>query len=594
MNTVAVRFPLATRPGLLLTLITMAAAGFRFYGLDWGVPYHHFQADEYLALTGSDQLRHNADAAAESAKFFIYPVLPKELHGFLVGLYEWLRHPLDLSVRADQTTLILVGRLISAVLGTATVPVVFVAARRLGGATAGLLAAALMAASVEHIRGSHFFTSDISLTFFCALALAAFVAVADSGRPRAYVAAGLAVGAALSCKYTAAFLFLPLAVAHVLAPNRPDLRAPWSAWGRWLGLGAAALLIASAVFLLTNPLIFGHPAKFVSDVYEGIVTPNFGDTGPIWTRQFADVQHLWAYWFTNLLPWGLGPAFTIAGLLGIGWALWRGGRTGWTLASYVLAYYAIAAQATTPYIRYILPLVPALAVAAGALGHAVLHRRHARWRLPATAAVVSVLGITWLWAIAYMNVYAQEDSRVQAAEFIQERIPHDAHVLVEPSQNTPPMGAYFTAPVFHQDYIGWGPHTVRTDYYNLYTLDVYASMYYQAVSPEAKRRYIADRLKMVDYIVMDDTFVEFYEHLHGSEHAPVREYYADLFAGRLDFRLMRAFQVRPSLFGWEIHDESAEMTFTLFDHPQVYVFMRQPGSRRTAPPPKPGGANDTR
>ena len=38
---------------------------------------------------------------------------------------------------------------------------------------------------------------------------------------------------------------------------------------------------------------------------------------------------------------------------------------GWTLAAFVLAYYAIAAQTTTPYIRYTLPMTPGLAVAAG-------------------------------------------------------------------------------------------------------------------------------------------------------------------------------------------------------------------------------------
>jgi hypothetical protein len=145
------------------------------------------------------------------------------------------------------------------------------------------------------------------------------------------------------------------------------------------------------------------------------------------------------------------------------------------------------------------------------------------------------------------------------------------------------MGSYRVDPQFFTEYIGWGATTVRKDRYLLHTLDVYRHLYDGSITPDAKRQYIRDRLALVDYIVMDDTFEEFYEHLHGPEHAPVREYYRDLFAGRLGFDLMRRFKVHPSLLGVEIPDERAEMTFSLFDHPTIYVFKRQADSRSVPP-----------
>jgi hypothetical protein len=54
----------------------------------------------------------------------------------------------------------------------------------------------------------------------------------------------------------------------------------------------------------------------------------------------------------------------------------------------------------------------------------------------------------------------------------------------------------------------------------------------------------------------------------------MKRYYDDLFAGRLGFQLDRTFKVYPSLFGWEINDDAAELTFRLFDHPRVFVFRR--------------------
>ena len=166
--------------------------------------------------------------------------------------------------------------------------------------------------------------------------------------------------------------------------------------------------------------------------------------------------------------------------------------------------------------------MPALAVAAAILSVDTLRRWPARWW--AVAATLCVQVLTWGWALAYLNVYRQQDVRIQAARFIDRRIPAGSRILVEPSHNTPPMGTYLYEPALFTDYVGWGPHTVRHDRFALHTLDVYRHLYDGPLSPDAKRQYIRDRLALVDYIVMDDTFEEFYQHLHGPEHAPVREH----------------------------------------------------------------------
>jgi hypothetical protein len=76
---------------------------------------------------------------------------------------------------------------------------------------------------------------------------------------------------------------------------------------------------------------------------------------------------------------------------------------------------------------------------------------------------------------------------------------------------------------------------------------------------------------------MDDTFVQFYHHLPASTHGVVKQYYDDLFAGRLGFELMRTFKTYPALGGVEINDDAAELSFRLFDHPRVFIFGRRQG-----------------
>ena len=185
---------------LLLSFITAAGAAVRFYGLGWGAPYYHFHIDEHFVFAGALAIRADFFEAANSAKFFMYSPLPMY---FLIGLleaYERIAHPLNVALKQDGITFMILGRSISAALGTATIPLVYLIAERVSGRVAGLVAAALTAAGVLHLRDSHFFSVDVSLTFFSILAWLFLMHVAGSGAIRSYVAAGVAIGAAIACK----------------------------------------------------------------------------------------------------------------------------------------------------------------------------------------------------------------------------------------------------------------------------------------------------------------------------------------------------------------------------------------------------------
>jgi hypothetical protein len=185
-----------------------------------------------------------------------------------------------------------------------------------------------------------------------------------------------------------------------------------------------------------------------------------------------------------------------------------------------------------------------------------------------------------MYALAYMNIFRQPDSRLEASKWLVENVAPGSRILVEPSQNTPPMGRYYTGTNFYDDYVLWGGDSrrqaerERNDYYHLYTLDAYRYLYADRYDDEEKGRYIASRLAQADWIVMDDTYLRWYQHLPASENAVLKQYYKDLFNGKLGFALVKDFKVRPSLCGWNINDDSAEFTFALFDHPHVFIFRR--------------------
>jgi hypothetical protein len=275
----------------------------------------------------------------------------------------------------------------------------------------------------------------------------------------------------------------------------------------------------------------------------------------------------------------------VLGLVGVVWLFFRRDPRAVVVASFAIIYYAVAGHTVAPMIRYTLPLAPTLAVAGGVLSADWLQRSRSAM-LPRIVVGATVLA-TAFYAVAYMNVFRQPDSRVEASRWLLENVPRDAKILVEPSQNTPPMGGYFTNTNIHNDYVLWGGVTrreaerERNDYYHLYTFDAYRYLYADRYDDAEKRRYIDSRLAQVDWIVIDDTYTQWYQRLSASDNARVasdatvvKQHYTDLFDGKLGFALVKTFKVYPKLFGVTINDDGAEFTFRSFDHPRVFVFRR--------------------
>jgi len=566
------RSPISSPAAVALSLLMVLAAALRFYGLAWGAPYYHFHIDEHFVFVGAERLRVGMRAAAESQKFFMYGPLPMHLLNGVVWLFQRIHPPLVLTAFHDQVIYMVMGRAISAAFGTATVFLAFLIGRRVSSPLGGILAAALLATTVIHIAESHSFRVDVTMLFFATLAWLFALRIAEEGRPRDYLVAGLAAGAAIGSKYSAAFIFGVVALAHVVNPRRPSAWNDARGWLQWTARGLSALAASVAVFVVVNPMAFLYFAKFRQDVQEQIVNPVVtGAVRPIFMAQFTDVQPQ-LYWLTTNFWWSFGPALEIWGLLGILWLVWPRGRVTAVAAGYPVLYMLTAAGTKTPMARYTLPLAPAFAVAAGAFSDALLRRP--RLRAAAMAATAIVVAATGFYALAYMNIYRSTDARLAASSYLAANVPAGARVLVEPSHGIPPTGKYLETPNFYFDYVMWGARRERHDYYAMYTLDTYVYLYGDGASPAQKQQYITARLGLADFIVMDDFYVQLYEHLPADRYGVVRKYYDDLFAGRLGFDLIKTFKVYPSFLGVTINDDRAELSSRMNDHPRIYIFKR--------------------
>jgi hypothetical protein len=564
---------------LLVAIATAVGAAFRFYSLGWGAPYFHFHMDEHYVFMGADLLRRSPESAAMSPKFFMYSPGPMYVVNAIRAAYESVVAPLDLTRQQDQVTYMLLGRAFSATLGTLTIPLVYLIASRVASRMAGVIAAVLLACSVIHLRDSHFFTVDISLTFFSALAWYFLIRVVQRGDRRFEIGAGIAFGLAVVSKYTAVFLAPLVLLAELLSPASPRTVRPLAAWVRPLLRTAAIGVLAVATFFILDPLVLQYFDKFMLDVREQIAAPHLTGTTAMYAAHFVGIRPR-LFWFTNLLWWSVGPVLEVASIAAIAWLVVRRDRLALITAAFPIVYWLVAGQSPAPFVRYVLPLTPALAVVTGVAFSDWLQLANVALRRLAAAGAAVVLTSTALWALAYMNIFWTPDARLTASRWLMQNVPANAAVLVEPTHNTPPMGSYVTNVDFYGDHVIWGAfdhprgEAERHDYYRLYALDTYRYLYDRTLTDEDRRQYIDRRLAAVDWIVMDDTYTQWYEALDAEEYSVVKEYYRDLFAGRRGFELVRTFKVYPSLFGRDINDDSAELSFRLFDHPRVYIFRR--------------------
>ncbi|MCJ7752408.1 MAG: glycosyltransferase family 39 protein, partial [Armatimonadetes bacterium] len=210
--------------GLALTL--------RLAGIHWGLPnqlhYFSYHPDEIFLLLPSFGFAQGD----WNPLFFNYGTL----YIYLVGLPAVVLGlvPDPASFPAGLRSLYLEGRIITALLGSATVLLLYLALRRESHWLA-LIAAAFLATCPLHVVTSHYATVDVPATFFLTLAFLFALRGAKRADARAALPVGLAVGLAAATKYNAGLFLLPALLAPLLAGQKA--RAGW-----WFILPAGALV----------------------------------------------------------------------------------------------------------------------------------------------------------------------------------------------------------------------------------------------------------------------------------------------------------------------------------------------------------------
>ena len=187
----------------------------------------------------------------------------------------WLAHP-SLWFFVQALALDLFGdsigglRMLSALLGTLTVPALYVFARPLYGRAAAIIAAALLAGYHLHVHYSRIGLSNIADPLMIVLTLTAFFHGYRTRAPAAFALSGVLMGLAQYFYFSGRFIpVLVLVLLVYLAAT--DRRALFTLW-QPIGLLAAGFLLAAGPLL---HYFIAHPDVFIGRLVEhGLFQPD--------------------------------------------------------------------------------------------------------------------------------------------------------------------------------------------------------------------------------------------------------------------------------------------------------------------------------
>ena len=390
-----------SKAGLVALAIFVIALGFRAIGLGWGLP----NENRLYTLHPDEPINIGYSRGIEPARldftsdFYNYGTL------FLTST----RISSDIALTATgatedsfegQRAMLLGPRWYGAILGalTATAIAGFFALRGrwIAAWTSGLLVAVGTGLTVH----SRFGTVDVPATAFLTFGILAAASAYDSTHSRRWVLwAATLVGLATACKYNMALGILGVFVALGTLPKEK----------RFL-TGALAFALFFGVFLIGTPGVILEPQAFKRD-FQYELTHSASGHGLV----FEGTTSGFLFHLSNLVV-AMEPLTLLAGIVGLGLAVRAKMSWVWIVLAFALPYYLLIGRAEVKFFRYVLPLVPLIAMGFGEFLEQVA--AHAKGQRFAVVGAILGVGMTLMHSLPLAAGMARSDPRDQAGAYL--------------------------------------------------------------------------------------------------------------------------------------------------------------------------------
>lgn len=411
---------------LILAILTLLAFGLRIWGM-WANLPDVPNTDEYQMILPSLRIGYGNLAVTNGYPPLTNFILFFEYTAFygLGHLLGWFSSPIRFAYQivADPTPLYLIARTTMALIGAATIPLLYLIGTTLYSRWVGLLAALFLTFDFVHAMLSKVAKVDALMVFLICLSFLYSARVLDKGRMRDYLLAGLFAGLAMAAKYNAILVVVALLVAHVI--HSRQAKKPWPqilmATPLWLS-GLCALF----GFWLGYPHIILDPSMFWQGLQRYSVDFFWSWLG------YEGAPPGWNYYPWIALRTAYGLPLQLLVWFGVFAAVYRHkGRDILCLTMPILVYLMMS-RFTVNQPRYFLPATPFLLILAAKL-LVDLTGKVSVARSRQLSAILALLLVALPAAqIVFQNyVYTLPDPRVTARQWIEAQIPAGSRIVLD-------------------------------------------------------------------------------------------------------------------------------------------------------------------
>jgi hypothetical protein len=541
-----------------LLIIILLAFLLRLYGINWDNG-GHLHPDERMLIMVADKI-HFFDQL--NPDFFNYGSLP-------IYLLKGTTQLLDFVFKTTISTydgMLLVGRLLSVFFDLGTLLVVYQITKLLFRNTKyAIISSFLYAISFFPIQNTHFFVVDVFLTFFITGTLYWLLSYAHSPSNRKIFFMGILLAAALATKVTA-IIFLPVICIGIFVISFKISKEKTSFYRILTSLSDCMIFICTLIIahILFMPYAYISYLQFLNDTLAQTQMSRNAYIFPYTLQYVYTLPYI--YFLKNIFLWGVGPVISLLAMSGIAASFYKinknYGAKNKRISSffsenklfilfgiYYILYFLIIGKSAVKFMRYMLPLYPFITIIAGA----TLASINKKTKLIAVLICI----FAFIWTLSFVHIYTSEHTRIVATKWILKHIPKNSTLAVEHWDDRLPI------------YGGENYNTLEMQIYN---------------TPDDKNKWstLQGILDKTDYLIIASN--RLYTPLSKLSDCKkytlcyplTKKYYENLFANKLNFRKVAEFSANPTIpfLPIEFSDQSADESFTVYDHPKIMIFKK--------------------
>ena len=230
------------------------------------------------------------------------------------------------------------------------------------------------------------------------------------------------------------------------------------------------------------------------------------------------------------------------------------------LLTFFFSYFLTVGHFAIGFMRYMLPLYPLFCLFAAVLVFKIFHiiQNKTKNSLSLTMLYCIFAIVVLIWPVSFIQIYNQNNTRVNATNWITQNIPAGKMILVEHWDDRLPLAG--------------------SERYRIQDLELY--------NPDTNEKWqkINYQLAHADYLIIaSNRLYTPLQKLIDCDQLPSHRcyqktafYYQQLFAGNLGFQKIAEFSNYPKipLLNITIHDHQADESFTVYDHPKIMIFKK--------------------